>query len=947
MDTPDELRASKLLEVIRETLVELRQSSRIPRVSLHSSLARDLGLDSLARVELLLRIERAFGVTLPESTLQDAQSVRDLDAALERARPGEALVMPAQRDAVTLPASAPDEPIDALTLIDVLNWHAQRNGDRTHIVLLSDAGEQKVSYRRLQAGAQAVAAGLQSCGVMPRQTVAIMLPTCLDYFYTYFGILLAGAIPVPIYPPARLAQIEEHVQRHAKILANAQAATLVTVPEAMSVARLLVAYVPALERVVTAADLAHAKGPVAAIATAPEDIAFIQYTSGSTGNPKGVVLTHANLLANIRSMAQAVQASASDVFVSWLPLYHDMGLIGAWLGSLYTGSLLAIMSPLTFLARPERWLWAIHRFRGTISAGPNFAYELCVKRIDDAQLAGLDLSSWRLAFNGAEAVSSDTLTRFTERFAPYGLRASAVTPVYGLAESSVGLLFPPLERGPLVDRIQREPLVLHGKAISASIDDPNPLRFPSCGGPIPGHEVRIVDETGLEVGERVEGRLEFRGPSATRGYYRNPEQTQHLFHGAWLDTGDRAYSAGGEVFVTGRVKDIIIRGGRNIYPEEIEEAIGALPGVRKGCVAAFGSPDPKSGTERLVVMAETRETADAAREALRAAISSATLRMLGEPPDDVIIAPPHTVLKTSSGKIRRSASRELYESGSIGSKAPSVAVQITRLVLHALAPQARRIIRIAGDLLYGVYATVVLLVMATLTWLATAVLPKPDWVWTLSRYAARLYFRLIGTRLTVTGLEHVPHTGANVLVANHASYLDGVVLVATLPCPYRFAAKRELRDQFVAGVYLTRLGAQFVERFDAQQSVDDANRLATLAERGISIACFPEGTFTRAPGLMRFHLGAFVAAARSGVPIVPVALRGTRTLLRAGQWLPRRGAVDVTIGAPIAPPSEERDVFSAALTLRDAARAEILRHSGEPDAARAEQTGARYGPAQA
>ncbi|HET7159457.1 MAG TPA: lysophospholipid acyltransferase family protein, partial [Burkholderiales bacterium] len=287
------------------------------------------------------------------------------------------------------------------------------------------------------------------------------------------------------------------------------------------------------------------------------------------------------------------------------------------------------------------------------------------------------------------------------------------------------------------------------------------------------------------------------------------------------------------------------------------------------------------------------------------------------------------------------------ESGSIGMNAPSVAAQIARLMLHALAPQARRTVRIAGDLLYGVYATVVLLVMATPTWLASAFLPKPDWVWTLSRYAARLYFRLIGTRLTVTGLEHVPCAGANVLVANHASYLDGVVLVAALPRPYRFVAKRELRDQFVAGVYLTRLGAEFVERFDAQQSVDDANRLAALATHGISIAFFPEGTFTRAPGLMPFHLGAFVAAARSGVPIVPVALRGTRTLLRAGQWLPRRGAVDVTIGAPIAPPSEGRDVFSAALMLRAAARAEILRHSGEPDAARAEQTGARYGPAQA
>jgi 1-acyl-sn-glycerol-3-phosphate acyltransferase len=559
-----------------------------------------------------------------------------------------------------------------------------------------------------------------------------------------------------------------------------------------------------------------------------------------------------------------------------------------------------------------------------------------VKRIADAELAGLDLSSWRLAFNGAEAVSPDTITRFTERFAPYGFRAEAVTPVYGLAESSVGLLFPPLGRGPMIDRIRREPFMLHGKALPAPADEPNPLRFVACGRPLPGHEVRIVDETGLEVGERVEGRLEFKGPSATSGYYRNPEQTKRLSRGAWLDTGDRAYSAGGDVFVTGRVKDIVIRGGRHIYPEEIEEAIGALPSVRKGCVAAFGSPDPKSGTERLVVVAETRETADAARDALRDAISRATLHILGEPPDDVIIAPPHTVLKTSSGKIRRSASRELYEAGLIGAHAPGVATQIARLAIHALVPQARRFLALTVEILYAAYAAIVLLVVAALTWLVTVFIPKPAWAWAVGGMAARVFFRFIGAPLAVRGLENLPRGTPSVLVANHSSYLDGVALIAALPVHYRFVAKRELRDQLVAGVYLARLAAEFVERFDAQQSVEDANRLAALPARGTSIAFFPEGTFTRAPGLMSFHLGAFVAAARSGAAVVPVAIRGTRTLLRAGQWFPRRGAIVVTVGAPIAPPKDGRDLFSAALMLRDAARAEILRHCGEPDAAAGE-----------
>jgi 1-acyl-sn-glycerol-3-phosphate acyltransferase len=591
------------------------------------------------------------------------------------------------------------------------------------------------------------------------------------------------------------------------------------------------------------------------------------------------------------------------------------------------------MSPLAFLARPERWLWTIHRFRGTLSAGPNFAYELVVKRVEDAQLEGLDLSSWRLAFNGAEAVNPDTLARFAERYARYGLNPAAITPVYGLAEASVGLLFPPLGRGPLIDRIHRETFTAERKALPADENDPHPLRFVACGRPIPGHEVRIVDETGFEVGERIEGRLEFTGPSGTSGYYRDPEGTKRLIRGEWLDTGDRAYLAGGEVYVTGRVKDIIIRGGRNLYPHEIEEAVANVPGVRKGCIAAFGSPDPVSGTERLVILAETRETDAAAREALRANIERATVDMLGEPPDEVVLAGPHTVLKTSSGKIRRAASRELYEAGMTDVRARSAAWQIARLVARAAVPQARRYLALAATHLYRVYAGLMLLGLGTLTWLVTAVTPKPDRAWAIGHHMGRLFFKVTGTPFAVRGLEHVPRAGCSVLVANHASYLDGVVVAAAIRRPYKFVAKRELLDHPVPGIYLSRLGTEFVERFDTRQSVDDANRFATLIAEGASLAFFPEGTFMRAAGLLPFRLGAFVAAARSGVPVIPVAIRGTRTMLRGGQWLPRRSAIVVTIGAPIVAPADSGDVFSTAIALRDAARAAILEGCGEFDSA--------------
>jgi 1-acyl-sn-glycerol-3-phosphate acyltransferase len=921
-----------ILALTRRFLAELHPDTpRSRQVTLNSALESDLGLDSLSRVELAVRIERAFAVSLPEQAFGAAVTLRDLLTALQDA----AGIIPAAPAHSDMPAqwSGPAQaaPVDAETLVEVLDWHVRAHPDRVQIVYLGDSGETNISYRDLERQADIVAAGLQREGLEPRQTVAVMLPTCPEYFHTYFGILRAGGIPVPIYPPAQLSQIEEHVRRHAGILSNAQASVLVTVPEARGVARLLEARVAGLRRVVTVAELREGAVEPQPVPIGRNDIAFIQYTSGSTGDPKGVVPTHANLLANIRAIGQTIHLSSNDVFVSWLPLYHDMGLICAWLTSLYFATPLVVMSPLAFLAHPERWLRAIQHYRGTVSAAPNFAYELCVKRIDDAQIEGLDLRSWRLAANGAEPVIPETLRRFTERFAGYGFRPEAMTPVYGLAESTVGLLCPPLDRGPRIDYVRRQPFSSAGLAEPAPADDDGALRFVSCGCPVPEHEVRVVDALGREVDERIEGRLEFRGPSSTGGYYRNPEQTRLLFDGAWLDTGDRAYLADGEVYLTGRVKDIIIRGGRNIYPHEVEDAVGALVGVRRGCVAVFGSADPDRGTERLVVLAETRETGTAEQDALRAQIVRDTDAALGEPPDEVLLSPPHTVLKTSSGKIRRAACRELYEAGRVGARGHAAWWQVVRLISGSLLPQARRAATAGSHAVYGLYAWLLFALIAPPTWLLTALAPHPAAAWRVNRLAARTLLKLTGIPLTVRGLEHLSRSPC-VLVANHSSYLDGIALFAVLPTHFSLVAKREFLHQPVARIYLSRLGAQFVERFDVQQSVEDASRMTDVVKSGTSVAFFPEGTFKRMPGLRPFRLGAFVAAADAKVPVRPVAIRGTRALLREGQSLPRRGPVFVTIGSPVFPSAAAPDAFSAAVALRDAARAHILAYCGERDA---------------
>ncbi|MFQ5761292.1 MAG: fatty acyl-AMP ligase, partial [Acidiferrobacterales bacterium] len=580
----------------------------------------------------------------------------------------------ASQPRMTVPQSKADTlgevhaaPQDARTLVDALEWHVHSHPERPHVYLcVDDKQEQEISYQALLRGAEAVAAGLQHAGLEPGETVAIMLPTSEEYLLTFFGILLAGGIPVPIYPPARLTQIEDHLRRHVRILSNAGVVKLVTVPEASRLARLLKSHIASLRRIFTVEELSSSAQTLARPTLKPDDIAFLQYTSGSTADPKGVVLTHANLLSNIRAMGNVLEVDSTDVFVSWMPMYHDMGLIGAWLGSLYYAMPLVLMSPLNFLARPARWLWAIHRHRATLSAGPNFAYELCLGKIDEQDIEGLDLSSWRLAVNGAEPISPDTLIAFAKRFARYGFREEVLCPVYGLAEGSLGLTFPPMGRGPVIDHVDRETFRREGRAIPADNTESQTLRFVGCGQTLPGHEIRIVDAAGIEVVDRQEGRLQFRGPSATSGYYRNPEASNRLFDGDWLESGDLAYVADGEVFITGRVKDVIIRAGRNIYPQELEEAIGHIPGIRRGCVAVFAATDAVGGTESLVVLAETRQTDASARAELEAHITSTAVDLVGTPPDDIVLAVPHTVLKTSSGKLCRAASRDLYQGGKLG-----------------------------------------------------------------------------------------------------------------------------------------------------------------------------------------------------------------------------------------------------------------------------------------
>ena len=917
--------AARVMEIVRRLLRETHPGLSV-NVTLDSSLERDLQLDSMARVELLLRVGQAWAVTLPEAALAEAETPRDLLRFLGHAVSPE--LLPAQTAVAADGVVAP--PATALTLVEVLEWHVARQPERVHVLLIGEDGrEETVSYAALLESAQRIAVGLLRRGLQQGQAVALMLPTGRGYLEGFFAVLIAGGVPVPIYPPARLAQIEDHLRRHGRILANAEAVLMITVAQAKPVAVALRAAVPSLAGILTPVELKEQAGPAlpGPHRARAEDIALLQYTSGSTGDPKGVVLTHANLLANIRAMGLAAQVGGPDVFVSWLPLYHDMGLIGAWLGSLYHGVPLVLMSPLAFLARPARWLTALSRYRGTLSAGPNFAFELCLKKISDEDLQGVDLSAWRLAFNGAETVSPATLEAFARRFAACGLRREAIAPVYGLAECSVGLAFPPLKRGPLIDRIRREPFARDGRALPAAAAETDALAIVSCGRPLPAHEIRILDGAGLELPERRVGRLEFRGPSATQGYHRNAEATALLKHDGWLDSGDLAYMAAGEVYIAGRVKDLIIRGGRNIYPYDLEQAVGNLPGVRRGCVAVFAAADAVGGTERLVVLAETRERELLASPELRRRINEVAIEVIGMPADDIVLAPPHAVLKTSSGKIRRAACRAAYEKGEVGKNLAPVRVQAARLVLISAAARAALAARRAAIWGYAGYFWALFLLLAPLAGGLVALLRRPTLGRRIAHFAAAGFLRLAFLPLSVAGRGALP-SRPHVLLVNHASYLDVILLAAVLAPTYSFVAKRELLARPVLRTVLLGLGVLFVERFEAKQGAQDVEAMAAALAAGESLVLFPEGTFTREAGLRPFAMGGFVAACRTGVPVVVCGLRGSRAVLRDETWLPRRGAIEFEIGPTLASSGTD---WAAALALSQAARSAMLPLCGEHD----------------
>jgi fatty-acyl-CoA synthase len=556
-----------------------------------------------------------------------------------------------------------------------------------------------VGWEEVRERSQAVAAGLLELGLGRGERVALVFPTGVEFFAGFFGALLAGGVPVPLYPPIRLGRLREYVARTTRMLAVCGARVVLA---DLRVKRFLGEAVAAARPRHGCRTLAELPAGAAAGLPAgprPEELALIQFSSGTTVAPKAVALSHRAVVAQteILSACWPDREGLRHSCASWLPLYHDMGLIGCVFPALARDATLNLLPPELFVARPALWLRTIGRYGATISPAPNFGYSLCLTRVADADMEGIDLSCWRAALNGAEPVAPAVLHAFARRFARWGLSPAAVTPVYGLSEAALAVTFSDLDRPYRSGWYDREALArervarrVASGALGAGAAGEQCREFVSVGKPLPGFALSIRDAQGRELPPRRVGRLWVSGPSLMEGYLGDAEATARTLRGGWLDTGDLGFLDDGELYLTGRAKDLIILRGRNHSPAEIEQAVDALPGVRAGCaVAVSWLPDGASGELLALFVERARQATAAELAALPDACSEAVLAATGLAIDRLEVLAPGTLPRTSSGKLQRSETLRLYLEGGLAPPAPVSPLRLARAMARSGLAYAR------------------------------------------------------------------------------------------------------------------------------------------------------------------------------------------------------------------------------------------------------------------
>ncbi|HEX8093410.1 fatty acyl-AMP ligase [Jatrophihabitans sp.] len=521
-----------------------------------------------------------------------------------------------------------------------------------------DGKETTWSFGRVREEAVRRATFLRAQGVEPGDRVILVLPEAADFVPAILGAMWLGAIPVPMYPPLSLGKVPAYQETLRKVTGAVLPKAVLTVDWLRQVVE-PVADESGVKTVAYEAVLVEGLPSAPAAEVGPEDTAFLQFTSGSTSDPKGVVVTHGSLRANAHAiMVDGLRVDQGMSGVSWLPLYHDMGLIGFVLSPIFTQSPVTFIPTLAFLKKPAVWLQTLHDTRATVTFAPNFAYALLVKKTTPEQRAGWDLSAVRAFGCGAEPINVDTMRAFLDSFAASGVEPSAMLPCYGMAEATLAMAFLDVAAEYTVDVVDRE-AYRGGRALAAGPGEAATVRFVGCGRALAGHRLAIMAGTGQLLPDREIGEIVFAGPSVAAGYFDNPEATAATFDDGWLHTGDLGYLVDGEVFITGRKKDIIVINGRNHDPQRIEWTIDEVPGVRRGNVAAFSVPGEDS--EKLVIVYESAEPDETVAGAIRRRVQAGLQLSVA----DVVRLEPGQLPKTSSGKLQRQRTRQLYLDGGL------------------------------------------------------------------------------------------------------------------------------------------------------------------------------------------------------------------------------------------------------------------------------------------
>ncbi len=812
----------QVMEIVRELLQQQGKERAAANLKPTSSFERDLGLASLDLVELMVRCEAKLEMELPDEIAEQADTPAGWAKAIQQGTQ-EKSAESVYRIVPPSGSIAP-EPVTAQTLVDALRWHAEHTPGKTQVHLLEAGAGRGVTCGQILDVAETVARGLLAQGVERGAPVAILLPNGEDFLYAYFGVILAGAVPMPLFPPADVTRLCEYMERQSNLLRKAGARFLISFEQVRSLARMLRVRVPGVAGVAQVRTLREMGQRTHKRLPQPYETALLQFTSGSTGEPKAVPLTHTNLLSNIRAIGKRVGVNGHDALVSWLPLSSDLGLVGCWLFSLYYGIPLTLLSPKEFFERPETWFWAIHDSRGTLSAAPNFAYEMCARKMPMSAVEGVDLSCWRMAVNAGEAIQRETVERFTRRFSTIGLREDAMAPGYGLAEAGVALAL-------------SEP----GEGARCDADG-----FYSVGKALDCAEIRIKD-----------GHVQFRAASqssAGRG------------EDGWTDTGDLGYIHDGCLTMTGRTKDVIVRKGRTMSPQQIEAAAMQAVGVRAGSAAAIGVRDAASGSERLVVIVESIAETSSDQRRVGEGVRSSVEAALGEPPDEVFVITPGTLPKTQNGKLRRGEAIAHYQQRCLGREGRSATVEMAALWQQnfgALAASGvKRALRNATQKLRFNAARAVARVGGAMI----RVFGKPDWTAGFARTA----LSLAGRHAVMEGT--LPTTGC-LVVANRCGHPDPVALAACMERRVTLAGGEALNGVLGASESLLR----------SSVANTHAEMVAAL-RRGDVVVLFPDAPVGVAAERCRFRLPALRAAQETGAPVVPLAMDEfrLRTTARAG-----------------------------------------------------------------